>query len=73
MLRKSILAALFVLSGNSADAEVKLPDPTRGELLYSTHCIACHNAELHWRNRKLATDWKSLQSEKSGRCMTTTR
>lgn len=64
MLRKTILAALFVLSGNIAHADVKpLPNPTRGELLYSTHCIACHNAEMHWRNKKLATDWQSLQSE----------
>lgn len=64
MLRKSILVVVFVLSGNFADADVKpLPNPTRGELLYSTHCIACHNAEVHWRNKKLATDWQSLQSE----------
>ncbi len=31
-------------------------DILRGELLYTAHCIACHNAQIHWRNKKLATD-----------------
>lgn len=33
----------------------------RGELLYSTHCSACHTAEIHWREKNLATDWNSLK------------
>jgi mono/diheme cytochrome c family protein len=33
---------------------------SRGELLYSTHCIACHTSQVHWRDKRLATDWKSL-------------
>ena len=33
---------------------------TRGELLYTTHCIACHTTQIHWRDKKLATDWGSL-------------
>lgn len=36
---------------------------TRGELLYSTHCIACHSSQLHWRDRKLATNWVTLKAE----------
>ena len=36
---------------------------SRGALLYDTHCIACHTKELHWRERKLATDWASLAAE----------
>jgi len=36
---------------------------TRGELLYSTHCIACHTTQVHWRDRRLATDWVSLQAQ----------
>jgi mono/diheme cytochrome c family protein len=35
-------------------------EPSRGELLYSTHCIACHTTEVHWRNQRLATDWATL-------------
>lgn len=33
---------------------------SRGELLYSTHCITCHTAEVHWRDKKVATNWASL-------------
>lgn len=33
---------------------------SRGELLYSTHCISCHTTEMHWRDKKVATDWSSL-------------
>ena len=36
---------------------------TRGELLYTTHCIACHTTQVHWRDRRLATDWNSLQAQ----------
>lgn len=64
MFRRSILVVLFVLFGNLADAGAQpMRDATRGELLYSTHCIACHSAEVHWRDKKLATDWISLRAE----------
>ena len=66
MLRRSILAVLLVLCGNLADADTQpmpMRDATRGELLYSTHCIACHDAQVHWREKKLVTDWASLESE----------
>lgn len=36
------------------------PAASRGQLLYETHCVACHDAQIHWRDRKLATDWASL-------------
>jgi len=36
---------------------------SRGELLYSTHCIACHSSQMHWRDKKLATDWNSLKAQ----------
>ena len=64
MLRRLIPAVLFVASGSLAHAANAPPrDAARGELLYSTHCIACHSDKLHWRDKKLVTDWKSLQSE----------
>ncbi|MBC7436624.1 MAG: cytochrome C [Bdellovibrionales bacterium] len=37
------------------------PSPSRGELLYSTHCISCHSTQMHWRNDRLAYDWASLK------------
>ena len=46
---------------------VALARPTdslsRGELLYSTHCIACHTAQMHWRDKKQAADWNSLEKQ----------
>lgn len=33
---------------------------SRGELLYATHCSACHNKQVHWRKEKLVTGWDSL-------------
>jgi mono/diheme cytochrome c family protein len=38
-------------------------EATRGELLYATHCGACHDTQMHWREKKLAIDWPSLQSQ----------
>lgn len=37
--------------------------PTRGQLLYETHCIACHTTQMHWRDQRLATDWPTLLAQ----------
>lgn len=64
MLLRSILVVLFILSGSLADADAQpMRDPARGELLYTTHCIACHNDKVHWRDKKLAKDWRTLRAE----------
>ena len=64
MVQKSTLVLLFILSGNLAYAGAQPPHgATRGELLYSTHCITCHSTQVHWRSKKLATDWTSLKGE----------
>ena len=63
MLWKSVLVVLFGGFCNFvAVAAEPARDASRGELLYSKHCIACHTAQVHWRDKKLATDWKSLKS-----------
>jgi mono/diheme cytochrome c family protein len=56
------LAPALLVAAISAVAAFAQPLPTasRGELLYNTHCIACHSREIHWREQKLATDWTSL-------------
>ena len=51
---------LFWCMHASVHAQPKLIE-ARGELLYSTHCNACHTSEIHWRKQKLATDWNSLK------------
>lgn len=61
MLR-AVLAAAAALAGASTMAQVKPePVPTRGELLYTTHCITCHTSQMHWRNDKQSTDWESIK------------
>ncbi|HYR05577.1 MAG TPA: cytochrome c [Gallionella sp.] len=56
--------ALLLLCGLPALANAKAGhSEARGELLYSTHCNACHVAEIHWREQKLATDWHSLKAQ----------
>ena len=57
---KECLTALGVLVGSAAIAPCAYAQ-SRGELLYSTHCISCHTSELHWRDKKVATDWTSLR------------
>ena len=58
------ITALFLLSASPGDAcaQAKV-EPTRGELLYTTHCVACHNARVHWRDKRLVTDWNSLRAQ----------
>jgi len=36
---------------------------SRGELLYSTHCISCHTTEMHWRDKRSANNWPSLKAQ----------
>lgn len=54
------LSCLGLAAAGAADAP---PTAARGELLYSIHCIECHNAEIHWRDRRLARDWPSLEAQ----------
>ncbi|MDO8718486.1 MAG: cytochrome C [Polaromonas sp.] len=64
MLAKTMVALLLAALASLAQAQA-LPtgDAARGELLYATHCMACHSDQVHWRDDKLVTDWRSLQAE----------
>ena len=59
MIKLSLFACLAACALPAALAQ----PAARGELLYSTHCIACHSREVHWRQKKLATDWESLSAQ----------
>ena len=52
-----MLALSLSLGPGSAQAQ------TRGELLYATHCVACHNEQMHWRDKKQVVDWPSLKAQ----------
>ena len=51
----ALVCALTLASAAQAES--------RGELLYSTHCLACHTSQMHWRDKKQATDWNSLKAQ----------
>jgi mono/diheme cytochrome c family protein len=61
--RLTVAVLLAVLATPPAVAADEVRAPARGELLYATHCIACHDREVHWRDRRLVTDWRSLLAE----------
>lgn len=48
---------VLVLACNVAGAQA------RGYMLYNQHCVECHTAQVHWRDGRLATDWKSLNAQ----------
>ncbi|MCE9661708.1 MAG: cytochrome C [Burkholderiales bacterium] len=55
-MRTLIAAIAFgVMATPSAMAQ------SRGELLYTTHCISCHTTEMHWRDNRSAKDWSGLK------------
>jgi mono/diheme cytochrome c family protein len=59
MTRKWIWAILPFFLASIASAATT-PDSSRGELLYSTNCIGCHDTQIHWRDKKIAKDWATL-------------
>jgi len=59
--RQAVVAAL--LGGLAFATWAAAAEPSRGELLYATHCIECHNEQIHWREHKLARDWPTLRVE----------
>ena len=64
MIEKWLAVLVIALVGLAGPVLARTKtDALRGELLYSTHCIGCHNAQLHWRDRKAANNWASLKAE----------
>ena len=59
VLVTALMFAALPLTAQSPPASA----PSRGELLYATHCIACHTTQVHWRDRRLASDYPSLVAQ----------
>ena len=57
---RSLLVAACI-AALAAPAAAQAPPSARGELLYGTHCIACHREQMHWREKRVAVDWPSLK------------
>jgi mono/diheme cytochrome c family protein len=60
-MKASVAACIALALGLVGPARAQTP--SRGELLYTTHCGACHGVQMHWRERKLATDWNTLVAQ----------
>ncbi|MBP6252310.1 MAG: cytochrome C [Rubrivivax sp.] len=56
---RTIIALVGLLLATSLAAA----EPSRGQLLYDTHCIACHSTQLHWREKRVVQDWPGLLVE----------
>jgi mono/diheme cytochrome c family protein len=57
----ALTGTMLIFVASMAAGQDTTADELRGELLYSTHCIACHTTQAHWRKDRLATDWTSLK------------
>lgn len=58
----TLLLAAMACASAAAHSQAAAP-PSRGQLLYSTHCIECHTTQMHWRDQKQARDWDSLKAQ----------
>lgn len=63
LVRCLSLAALAGATMPALPQPEQQPASTRGRMLYSTHCIECHNTQMHWRARQQARDWTTLRAE----------
>jgi cytochrome c5 len=58
LARITTVVLLLAVSGMAA---AQLPGGSRrGQMLYENHCSACHNTEVHWRDKKVVRDWDDL-------------
>lgn len=60
LLTRILLPAALSLASAAALSQ---PAAGRGELLYTTHCIQCHNTQMHWREQRRARDWDGLMAQ----------
>ena len=60
--KKMLIVCLIASVATFAHSEPTM-EKSRGELLYSTHCVACHTTNVHWRDKGEVTDWKSLNGQ----------
>lgn len=63
MVRATTLFIPLVMALGLSSTCCAVPEESlaRGKLLYATHCVSCHSVEMHWREKKLASNWGSLK------------
>jgi hypothetical protein len=62
MRNRALSICALVLAAGCASPVDKAtpPDIARGGDLYRTVCIACHTAQVHWREKRLVRSWDDL-------------
>jgi mono/diheme cytochrome c family protein len=63
MFLNFIFSTFLISSMNFAIAADNAYVKSRGELLYSTHCISCHNTQMHWRDSSIVKNWIGLKMQ----------
>lgn len=63
LARRVAAAALLAALAGSSLLSYAQGAPSRGQLLYTTHCIACHTTQMHWRDERRAVDWETLKGQ----------
>lgn len=56
-----MVSVLFTVASGSSAAAPTAVARSMGELLYTTHCVACHTTEMHWRDNRSVSNWPSLK------------
>lgn len=66
----TLLAALLGCTGAGLAPEDAKPqlaarplDVQRGQLLYETHCVACHTTQAHWRDNSIVGAWSDVLAQ----------
>lgn len=62
-MRTSHMLSWLLIASASLPVAAQPADASRGQLLYSTHCIECHTVQMHWREQKKARDWPTLMAQ----------
>jgi mono/diheme cytochrome c family protein len=57
-----LLLALAAAASGGAQAQTP-QSPTRGQMLYDTHCVTCHSVQLHWRQSSVVRNWQDLRDQ----------
>jgi hypothetical protein len=56
-----IVRALIAFLHGTLAATLSVTAQSRGQLLYTTHNVACHTKQMHWRDGRAARKWTSLK------------
>jgi hypothetical protein len=58
------IGIVLALAGAASQVHAQAPAAaSRGQLLYTTHCVSCHTDQVHWRNGRQAINWDSLVAQ----------